>query len=105
MHALGPSHVLILVLMLQAAEAIILNVKTFDKGRFAISSIYHPTLAALYKQLAIKPAWHPVQKLWAFKDEVYPELMQKLLDVNFAGKDPLRAPAVLIILCSMILQA
>lgn len=72
---------------MQAPGAIILNVKAFDESCFAISSIYYSPLIPIYKQLAFKPVWHPDQKLWAFKNETYPELMQKLLQVDFAG-DP-----------------
>ena len=71
---------------MQAPGAIILNVKAFDESCFAISSIYYNPLIPIYKQLAFKPVWHPDQKLWAFKNETYPELMQKLLQVDFAGE-------------------
>lgn len=78
----------------KAAGAIILNVKAFDESCFAISSINYSALIPIYKQLAFKPIWHPAHKLWAFKNETYPELMQKLLQVDFAvrviplGVDP-----------------
>ena len=63
-----------------------MNVKAFDESCFAISSICYNPLIPIYKQLAFKPVWHPDQKLWAFKNETYPELMQKLLQVDFAGE-------------------
>ena len=63
-----------------------MNVKAFDESCFAISSIYCSALIPIYKQLAFKPIWHPAHKLWAFKNETYPELMQKLLQVDFAGE-------------------
>ncbi|DBA78642.1 TPA: hypothetical protein ACH3X1_008561 [Trebouxia sp. C0004] len=78
----------------KAPGAIILNVKAFDESCFAISSIYYSALIPIYKQLAFKPTWHPAHKLWAFRNETYPELMQKLLQVDFAvrviplGVDP-----------------
>ncbi|DBA88569.1 TPA: hypothetical protein ACH3X2_005037 [Trebouxia sp. C0005] len=78
----------------KAPGAIILNVKAFDESCFAISSDYYGPLIPIYKQLASKPIWHPAHKLWAFKNETYPELMQKLLQVDFAvrviplGVDP-----------------
>ena len=82
--------ILLLLLLLQycvqAPETIILNVKAFDESCFAISSIYYSPLIPIYKQLAFKPVWHPSHKLWAFKNETYPELMQKLLQVDFAGE-------------------
>ena len=70
----------------QAVGAIVLNVKAFDEGHFAISSIYCPALISVYKQLAVKPVWHPQPKLWAFANEVYQELMEKLFKVDFAGQ-------------------
>ena len=70
----------------QAVGAIVLNVKAFDEGHFAISSNHCAALISVYKQLAGKPVWHPQPKLWAFANEVYQELMQKLFKVDFAGQ-------------------
>ena len=63
----------------------VLTVKEFDPGRFGVSSVYHPPLVALYKQLGSRPVWHPTPKLWAFRDESYGELMQQLLAADFPG--------------------
>lgn len=75
---------------LQDPQAVVLSIKEFEQGCFAISSNYHPPLIALYKQLAIRPTWHPDQKLWSFRDESYEELMQKLLAADFAGQSGCR---------------
>lgn len=71
--------------MLQTAGAVLLTVKEFDANHFAISSVYHPPLVPLYKQLDPRPTWYPLQKLWAFKNECYPQLMQNLIDADLAG--------------------
>lgn len=70
---------------LQDPQAIVLNIQECEQGSFAVSSIYHPPLIALYKQLSGRPTWHPDQKLWSFREELYGELMQKLLAADFAG--------------------
>ena len=74
-----------LLTQMQDPQAVVLSVLQFDPGRFAISSIYTPALIFLYKQMASRPVWHPSKKLWAFKDESYEELMQKLLSADFPG--------------------
>ena len=71
----------------------VLSINEFDQGCFAVSSVYHAPLVALYKQLASRPTWHPDQRLWSFRNEAYEELMQKLLAADFAGRfiqDPSR---------------
>ena len=72
---------------LQDPQAVVLSIKEFDQGCFAVSSVYHAPLVALYKQLTSRPTWHPDQRLWSFRnEEAYEELMQKLLAADFAGR-------------------
>lgn len=63
----------------------VLNIKEFDLGCFAVSSVYHAPLVALYKQLSSRPTWHSDQKLWSFRNEAYEELMNRLMAADFAG--------------------
>ena len=73
-------------MILQATGAVLLTIKEFDKVQFAISSVYHPPLIPLYKQVVPRPMWYPLQKQWAFKNEANADLMQKLIDSDLAGE-------------------
>ncbi|KAL3135100.1 hypothetical protein ABBQ32_008044 [Trebouxia sp. C0010 RCD-2024] len=68
----------------QDPQAVVLNIKEFDLGCFAVSSVYHAPLVALYKQLSSRPTWHSDQKLWSFRNEAYEELMNRLMAADFA---------------------
>ena len=71
---------------MQDSEAVVLTIQAFGPGCFGVRSMYHPPLVVLYKQLSHRPVWHPSQKLWAFRDESYAELMQKLLAADFPSR-------------------
>ena len=73
----------------------LLNIKEFDKDHFAVNSVYYPPLVPLYKELVPRPTWYPLQKQWVFRNELYPELMQKLIDADLAGPRPHQLPSVL----------